>query len=305
MPKNGIVAIDSEIVVVLIYHLNPFTLYIDIIVNGKVKDRIDLHSIEDYKQDHKAIIFGYKNGFGLIHYDNNQHQYEYIYLWETIDNLYKKVKIINPFPTDEFGWIAHPIQGSYMENNSIVFSLKAYRHFMAQYWSILQIADNFSSATWVTKLNELDLNLFPETYTKKNTGSDWLSIIAISYINDKIHIQSNGGDRSRSKTGPAFEFNIISVYDMKGNPIRSVQIENGTGNYSSSKEYLIVRKEEDKNKLIFYKTMDYSYEELSLTSKQNLGNIKLSVHDQIKTDSFLSKVWIYSRRFLHECEMVF
>ena len=116
-----------------------------------------------------------------------------------------------------------------------------------------------------------------------------------------MFIHSTGGSSTRLKSGNSYEFNVIAKFSEAKNWLQNFTIDEGLGKFNTAKEYFVLHPRKRKNKLTFYNAEDFKPEfELSLTPKQNLGQLKNSV----SIDLIESKLFIYNHQFLNYCSLI-
>lgn len=306
---NSILNIDKEKTIIFSSKYSSNS-YIDLLVNGKVVDSLDLSEIDNFNTSgYYKAYFKTNNGFGMIY------MAEEILFWDSIDlQNYKLIKILNPFLPDKHQRKTYASKAFYDENsNELICCLHDYfaSGFPPRYISNLKFEDNkkffglFGSNTgakW-SSLFELPKHNFPPTeFSKYNDNSDWLNIKELFVKNSNIYIHSTGGTSTRLKSGKDYEYNVIAMFDMNRNWCKNFEIKEGIGIVNTNKEYFILHPREKKSRLYFYNTDNFTIEfELSLTSKQNLGEEN---YNQMYADLIDNKLYVFNHKFLNICQLI-
>jgi len=289
-----------------------------IVITNKWPDVIRIQAFGDteftiYPSDIKELEKGYQNktffkhgrGFGLI--ENT----ETLVLWPKITEPPEIIKIENPFPADSFGRKFHTNCAAFDETeNAIYFGIEDQdRHgYPGRYWAKLEFSKKnmwiFSSSKISAKwdaLKELDLSNYPITEFRKY-GHEWLSLRSIQRKNSKTYIYTNGGSVTRLKSGPDYEFSLISEFDSQQAFVKNYEVEEGEGFFTTCNRYYVCHSRKNKKRLIFYNLNDFAIDfQVSLTPKQNLGDANTGF---VIADMCQDNLYIYNARFLNSCRVI-
>ncbi len=268
----------------------------------ELSDISDISSSTFYKK-----IFRYENGFGIIDSDDN------IILWTDYrKNEYLSYKIKNPFHSNSDNNKPNPYIVDYDSfSKKLIVALEDHdRINSARYWSTISLIDDklgwlkgkTRKCKWTRNLTQLDLKNYPETEHRKFLGRDeWLFIEAISMINSKPLIYTKGGSITGLKSGPTFEFSIMSKFDSNGKWLENYFLENGKGVFTTNKKHYILQPHSKKASLLIYSTDDFRMiDKISLTTKQNLGANRPNA---VKADIYDDLILIYNANFLNICRI--
>jgi hypothetical protein len=281
--------------------------FIDKYVNGKITDSICLDVFSDFKN---ASSF---NGYGVINsadFFGIVFKTDKIILWRNHDfQKYSIIKVKNSLTLDinNYHKISLSCYNEYSNNFIVALEDLYKKNYPPRYVSNLKIGPKSflrkPSANFETPLFELPKDKYPKVRINDDwPNHDWLNIRDIFTNKHFLYIYSTGGSNTRVKSGSAWDYSIISKFDLKKNWICNYEIAKGQGNHSSDNKYFILRPQEKKNRLYFYNTIDFKKEfELALTSKQNLGIQKNS--GILKFDLVDGNFIIYSYDYLNFCKL--
>jgi hypothetical protein len=279
----------------------PNTVKIDLI---SLKDGAfavsEIVAFEEFKSEYH--LFRTSNGFGLMIETNE------MLLWKDLDSKPETIRIANPFRGDKFGRKYRVNLSSFDEGTNTFyfgFEPRTSHGFPARYWAKLNLKKRSllgislsEQWKWSTE-KELDLNNYPKTKFAFSE-TEFLSIKELMVKSDLLYVHTIGGTTTRLKSGSSYEFSIISKLSTDGTFIQNFPIEEGTGNFSTSKEYFILHNRSNKKRLTFYKTDDYSVAfEVSLTPKQNLAEGKSTF---LLCDIFENQLYFYNARLFTICK---
>jgi hypothetical protein len=250
-------------------------------------------------------FFKYKTGFGLIDYTDT------LMLWNTPDAQPEIIKISNPHPPDNYGLKYHTNHAMYNEDDGhLYFGIEERNRYgyPAKYWSKLELSQETSSASsnpqiiakW-GNLNQLKLSNYPVTEFGKYPN-EWLSICSLRANNTGVFMHTIGGSVTRLKSGPAYEFSLITELNFKNEFIKNHIVEEGKGYFSTLKNYWICHPRKNKRKLLFYNTDNYCVDfEVSLTPKQNLAD---GSGIYVFADLYHDNLYIGNAHFFNICRLV-
>ncbi len=294
----------SEYTCVVVISKYPDMAKIEIIGdNNKTIDISDLEGLQkgvSYKS-----FFKYKTGFGLIDYTDT------LILWNTPNALPEKIKISNPHPQDNYGLKYHTNHTMYNEDDGhLYFGIEERNRygFPAKYWSKLELSHETSSASSNPQinakwgyLNQLELSNYPVTEFGKYPN-EWLSICSLMANNSGVFMHTAGGSVTRLKSGPEYEFSLITELNLKNEFIKNYPVEEGKGYFSASRNYWICHPRKNKKKLLFYNTNNYSVDfEVSLTAKQNLAN---GSSNYVFADMLGDNLYLGNGNFFNMCRLL-
>ena len=304
-------AIDNNLVILKskLARSSPFrdTTLIDI--KGDISRTIDVSEISENRNVgiHENTIFPYKNGFGLIiHYKAE------LMLWEELDANPIYVKIEHKEAetglklSDDY--IVHC---SYdYTSDEIIIGIRPNNspRVLSRYWAKLNFDKDHTSperisASW-NKFHQLDLNKYPETYQKKirSTLEEWLLIRNILLKDNKKYIITQGGRYSTSRSGPEFEFHILSLLDEKNNVIKNVELDFGKGKFSANKKYFVIRPKNRKTLLVYnLDTLEVVFK-IPLKEESNMGTIPMKFQASGELNNDL--LYIYNFNMLNVCKLL-
>ncbi|MCG8308882.1 MAG: hypothetical protein MI975_15920, partial [Cytophagales bacterium] len=295
-----VLPVDSNDFVVLAYRSgNPI-----LNIHGNYERRIELPNVKRYDElNGFCFFFKYKDGFGLAE------RFGRLSLCPNLSGDLKKVQIAQPYSIDRA--LQPFLSGiSYRDlDDSFVLGIEdelSY-FFPAKYWARMKLKNkkvfgfNLPRLTPVLdELSVLEINKYPATSRNYSEG-EWLSIQTFEVDANKLLIHTNGGASTRSKSGPAFEFSIISEFDRNLRFIDNYIVEEGKVFFSADKKYFIILSRNNKKLFVYNKDnfqMDF---EISLTPKQNLGTAKPK---HISVDVWKDYLYIYGKDFLNICKIL-
>lgn len=273
---------------------------------GKTKSTIELSDLSELSSStFYKKIFKYENGFGIIDNDDN------IIVWpdyRKTEHLLYKIK--NPFHSNSDSNKPNPYIVDYDSHSKrLIVALEDHNSInSARYWSTIELIDEkfkwlkgrTRKCKWIRNLSQLNLDNYPETEHRKFLqNKEWLFIEAITMLNSNPLIYTKGGSVSGLKSGPEYEFSIMSKFDSNGMWIENYNLENGKGVFSTNKKHYILQPHSSKNSLFVYSTEDFRLvDKISLTKRQNLGDNKPNA---IKADIQDDMILIYNANFLNIC----
>ena len=152
----------------------------------------------------------------------------------------------------------------------------------------------------IEKLRTLEINQYPAT-SRNYAEGEWLGIQALGVDEHRLLLHTNGGASTRTKSGPDFEFSIISEFDRNLRFIDNHMVEEGKVFFSADKKCFTVLSRNNK-KLLVYNTDHFQVEfEISLTPKQNLGAAKPKY---LSVDIWKDNLYLYGKDFLNICKIL-
>lgn len=249
-------------------------------------------------------FFKYKDGFGLAD------TFGKLIVCESLEKKLKSVQLKHPHP----GAVQPPLPFlsniAYREiDDSFVVGIEEAisTFFPAKYWTQIKLDpqnipgfDFLKRKKTIKGLRVLDVNKYPET-SRGFSQDEWLSIQTIGASESKTLIHTNGGAATRSKSGPDFEFSIISEFDDHFEFTKNHPVENGKVFFTSSKTHFIVLPQNNQ-KLVVYNKDDFQVNfEVSLTGKQNLGMAKPK--DVHYINMYKDYLYIGGKSFLNICRL--
>lgn len=219
-------------------------------------------------------LFSYKNGFGVAT------SYGKVSLWETPE-AHPRISCIKfPFAKEAhykgfIGKVTYDTQS----DSFIVGYCEEVSTWHSKYWAKFsaRVGGPLSRLRPLKQMVAPALNLLPiDKFPPSKLGDInhfWLTIKSIGCHNSQLYFHTNGGRSTRSKSGSDFDFSIICEYSASGEWVENHTIEEGNVYFGpdTSQMLLITR---NKRKAFIYKTYPFTLEhEISLTVKQNLGDI--------------------------------
>ncbi|MCG8307507.1 MAG: hypothetical protein MI975_08955, partial [Cytophagales bacterium] len=177
----------------------------------------------------------------------------------------------------------------------------------ARYWTISQLPEFKLDGGEVElkwdNIQDLNPNFYPKTYfNHQYPVLEWLNIIGMVKINGFKYCYTTGGSRTRMKSGPEYEFSILSKIDSQNQLIKNIEIERGKRSFSANKKFLVVRPKQKKKLLIYdLQKMELTYE-VPLNPKDNMGEI--NVNSLVSGDLYEDKLYVSSLEYLNICKLI-
>ena len=273
-------------------------------IHGSYNRKIDLPKVKKTDELNSfCSLFRYKDGFGLAE------RFGRLTLFPTLSCDSKSVQIKQPYSKDS------PLQpflsGIFYRNSDDSFVLgiedELSHFFPAKFWTSMKIKNkkvlgfNLPQPDPVLdQLRVLALNKYPPTSRNISEG-EWLSIQTFAVDASRLLIHTNGGTATRRKSGPEFEFSIISEFDKDFQWVDNHMVKEGKVFFDTDKKYFIIVSRNDK-KLFVYDKENYQVNtEISLTPKQNLGTLKTKDMVLAICGDYL---YLYGREVLNICKML-
>ncbi|MDN5216952.1 hypothetical protein QQ020_33080 [Fulvivirgaceae bacterium BMA12] len=272
-------------------------------IHGSHERQIDLPDIKKVDDLNRyCSLFNYKDGFGLAQ------SFGRLSLCQNLSGNLKTVQLKHPYPEKQhYPFLAsvgyREADDSFIAGIENEFSVG----FPAKYWTQIRLEKKKVLGLQMPRLNwtlgelrALDLNKFPPT-TRNYSDGEWLNMQTIGVDTNRLFIYTNGGAATRSKSGPNFEFSIISEFDGDHRFIGNHTVEEGIVFFSSDKKYLILLPRNKKKLFIYDKNTFCMAFEISLTPKQNLGT---KTTKYLSVDMWGNCLYLYGKDFLHRCEII-
>ncbi|MFK7964041.1 MAG: hypothetical protein AB8C46_08745 [Burkholderiaceae bacterium] len=275
-------------------------------VFGSVRRTLDVTAAVDHRQlkHHSLFVFG--EGFGLCDWNNSK-----LLLWHQIDSDMVEFAIRqSPDSSIEVSPRYVGLASYDSVNERLVLGINSNNGpaAVARYLTALSLPmDSVArpgadpGIEWCDA-RPLDLQHYPKTSLNHQPGSEWLGISALAVSDGTTYVHSKGGSLSRTKSGPEYEFSLLSALDDLGGAPRNLPVQEGNSSFSSDKQYFIQRPRSRK-KLVFYKLENMSEAfDLSLKPEQNMANIdgKVMVGADINGD----QMCIYSLQHANFCQLI-
>lgn len=221
-------------------------------------------------------LFTYKNGFGLIDHDHAK-----LHLWENLDGVPMVVDLQQRPSHDQL-----ELYDTYLEyasyddtTDTFVIGIGA-KHSPIGYakWFAELNLDPTNETTTVKAFWDAPYQLkredYPQTHLHYNPPTlEWLNINDLCLTQHKKYVVCRGGQHTKGKSGVAFEFNVLAVYDVQNTLIKKLETEHGFGRFSTDKKYFILHPK-NKKRLLAYnlETLELAYT-IPLKSETNMGTI--------------------------------
>ncbi|MDN5204302.1 hypothetical protein QQ008_23115 [Fulvivirgaceae bacterium BMA10] len=275
-----------------------------LLIHGNYERRIELPDVKSYDElNGFCSLFKYKHGFGLAE------RFGRLFLCPNLNGDLKKVQIEQPYSKDE---VLQPFLSgiSYRAlDDSFLLGIEdelSY-FFPAKYWTRMKLKNkkvfgfNLPQLSPVLdELRVLEINKYPPTDRNYSDG-EWLNIQTFGVDENKLLIHTNGGAATRSKSGPDFQFSIISEFDSNFRFIDNHKVEEGKVFFSVDKKFFIILSRNNKKLFVYDKDNIQLKFEVSLTSRQNLGTANPRFISIDIREDFL---YIYGRDFLNICKLI-
>ncbi|MCG8307483.1 MAG: hypothetical protein MI975_08835, partial [Cytophagales bacterium] len=178
---------------------------------------------------------------------------------------------------------------------------------IAKYWTILKLPElklgtNEINLEW-DNIQDLNPAFYPKTYyNHQYPNLEWLNIIEMVKVEGLKYCYTTGGSRTRMKSGPEYEFSILSKIDSQDQVIKNIEIKKGKRAFSADKKFLIVRPKSNKRLLIYdLNNMELAFE-IPLKPKNNMGEI--DGNRLVSSDLFKDKLYVYSLEHLNICQLI-
>ncbi|MDD7885480.1 hypothetical protein [Flavivirga sp. 57AJ16] len=247
-------------------------------------------------------FFKYKKGFGL------SDSFGKIILCESLEYKLKSVQLKHPYPdeaTHPLPFLSSVIYNEDDDTFIIGVEEATSVFFPPKYWTQIKIGNQnifkfLKRKIAIKELKTLDVKRYPKTSRNFYDG-EWLNIQSIGAYKNKTLIYTNGGAATRSKSGPDFEFSILSEFDKDFKFIINHHLEKGKLFFTASQDYFILLPQSRK-KLIVYNKHNFQVDyEVSLTPKQNLGMAKST--DVYFVNMYGNYLYIGGKGFLNICKL--
>lgn len=272
-------------------------------IHGTYERQFSLPNIKKHNElNSYCSLFKYKNGFGLAE------RFGKLSLCQNLSDNLKIIQLKHPFLTKSPNPFLSLIVYREADDSFVVgIEEEISAFFPSKYWARVKLEKKKLFGFNLPQLNQrleelrvLGLNKFPAT--KRNYSQDeWLSIQNIGVNSDKLLIHTNGGSATRTKSGPDFEFSIISEFDRNLQFIDNHIIEKGKVFFSADSKHLIIHSQKNKKLFVYNKDNFQMSYEISLTSKQNLGEAKPKY---ISVDILEDNLYVFGKGFLNICKMI-
>lgn len=248
-------------------------------------------------------IFRYQDGFGL-----SDHAHSLILLWSKLDVAPMRIEV-KQSPASPIKMLRRCL-GNVSYSKADHALLIGINHNggpteIDRYWT------TFKLPKWIKRRNmefewsepqQLEPENYPMTHKDRISALEWLSIMSLSHAAGKKYIHTNGGMMTRTKTGPRYEFNIVSIMDNQDRLIGETHFEDGKITFTADQKHIILLGNNGKRLFIYdIDSQDLSYE-IALTPKQNSKNIKHSVYTS--SELFGDTLYVYTPRAINMCRLL-
>jgi len=242
-------------------------------------------------------IFTFKKGFGYMDWINSK-----LILWKELEG---EPIIVNVRKSDSLDLKMRPKCMAFVSydssDNTLLIGINdnGGPAQIARYYTILQLPElNQGRVTEINiewnSVEDLNPDFYPKTYyNHQYPALEWLNIMDMIKVGDFKYCHTTGGKRTRMKSGPQYEFNILSKMDDKNRVIKNLEIEKGACFFSADKQFLLVHPKKSKHFMV------YDLEQMSLAYKIprkppiDIGQI----------DLFDDRIYVYNMGNLNICDM--
>ncbi len=272
-------------------------------INGKNGKRIALKIDSHNGLNRFCSLFRYKKGFGIAESHGK------IQLWQRPFNNAFTIKIKSPYQKEDYkkpflSQVGYDLEADLFyvgveEAPSIGFPAKYWSSFQMHSKSILKFRIALKKQK-LEKLNQLNVQDYPTTQVPDNK-EDWLNILQLTMIYTRTFIFTNGGFITRTKSGPNFQFSILSEYDKSGNLVRKFEIEVGDVSFAGNNKHALLITRKNPRRLHIY-----SIDEMKLLDSISLTALRLEEKAEYKYFSFdmvENKLFICGRKNLYVLQL--
>lgn len=270
-PLNYLVTDGRDIVILKKAYIRelakPDKLFVEI--EGKSQRRIDVSYLSGLNTGlHKGTLFPYKNGFGLINHDKPE-----LHLWADLAGEPEIIEIENA--TNDIIVYDHYMRfASYdsVEDRFVIgIGAKHSPEIYGKWWATLDVEGG--KGYW-RQVYALSLENYPQTYFHyRDPLLEWLNISDLMAHGGKKYLVTPGGQRTVGKTGRRYEFYVLGIYDRDNQLEKTIELDFGTGHFSTDKKYFLLRPKTKKRLLIYdLQKQDLEYN-IPLKPDINLGRI--------------------------------
>lgn len=275
-------------------------------IRGDVHRTIEISSIipKSLQLNHTGI-FSFKKGLGYMDHENSK-----LILWENLEAapVIGTVLKAQSFDLDMRKKSMAFVSYNNADNTFLIgINDKNGDKQTARFWTIvrmpeLKLGENEINLEW-DNIQDLNPEFYPKTaYNHQYPGLEWLNIIDMIKIDSFKYCYTTGGSLTRMRSGPEYEFSILSKIDSQNQVIKNIEIEKGKRYFSTNKKFLIVRPK-SKKRLFFYdlNKMQLAFE-IPLKPKNNMGEI--DGNRLVSSDLFDDKLYVYSLEHLNICKLI-
>lgn len=266
-------------------------------------DVSELRGLNTSIQD--QTIFTYKNGFGLIDHDHAN-----LHLWENLNAEPMVMDIQQRSSGHQLELYDNYLEYASYDDTTDKFVIGiGEKHSPVGYakWFAELKLDTTNDTTTVKAFwdepYQLKLEDYPQTHFHYNPPTlEWLNINDLSLVKSKKYVICRGGQHTKGRSGVAFEFNILTVYDNQNNLINKLEMEFGHGGFSTDKKYFILHPKKKKRLLVYnLEKMELEYN-IPLKSETNMGTIPTNygVSADLKNDL----LYIKHSNTINVCKLV-
>lgn len=275
-------------------------------IRGDVRRTIEISSIiPSSLQLNHTSIFSFKKGLGYMDHQNSK-----LILWERAE---AEPVIATILKSESFDLDMRKKCIAFVSyddaDNTLLIGIndKNGPSEIARYWTILKLPELKLGRSEINlewdNIQDLNPGFYPKTdYNHQYPNLEWLNIIDMVKIDGFKYCYTTGGSRTRMKSGPEYEFSILSKIDNQNEIIKNIEIEKGKRYFSTNKKFLIVRPK-SKKRLFFYdlNKMQLAFE-IPLKRKNNMGEI--DDNRLVSSDLFEDKLYVYSLEHLNICKLI-
>jgi len=179
---------------------------------------------------------------------------------------------------------------------------------IARYWTVFKLPKfpneqgKEINIEW-NSVHDLNPEFYPKTYyNHQYPALEWINIMDMTKTDGLKYCYTTGGKLTRMKSGPEYEFSILSKIDTLDQIVKNLEVEKGKCSFSANQKFFLVRPK-SKKRLVVYnlKDMELAYE-IPLKAQNNLG--KIEGNTLVAADIFEDRLYIYSLDSLNICQII-
>lgn len=257
---------------------------------------------------HYHGLFSYKNGFGLRDWNNSR-----ILLWTDLEADHTVINV-QQSPQSQIEMRSQCIAFASFDatDNKMLLGINDDKgpSTLAKYWTTIDFqptARLLSQGKDLTiewnDVHQLDPKLYPQTYFHyQYPWREWLNITDIAKLNRRTYIHTTGGQKTRMRSGPEYEFSILSALNEENTVLKNLEVDEGKSSFSANQKYFIQRPKKRKRLLIYnLEEMELAYD-IALKPQQNLG--KMDGKNMVRADLHDDTLYVYQFHHLNVCRLI-